>query len=162
LDERPYPRNQHFHGFIIITGAAGGLGIATAKLLASNNKNLILTDLESPEKLAKEIKQDEIKVVSHSLDVSNGSSVHKLVSHITENSYKIDGVVNFAGITRDKTILNMGENEWDQVINVNLKGTFNVVQAFGTVMKETGGAIVTVGSAVSRMGNYGQQLISME
>ncbi|MFV2015022.1 MAG: SDR family oxidoreductase, partial [Candidatus Heimdallarchaeota archaeon] len=70
--------------------------------------------------------------------------------------YKISGVVNFAGITRDRTIFNMSETEWDQVINVNLKGTYNIVQAFGRVMKELGGTIITVGSVVSRIGNYGQ------
>ena len=144
------------NGYVVITGAAGGLGIATARLLAAAGKNLILTDIEKPEKLAKEIQNDETSVVIHSLDVSIGTSVQSLISLIEKNEYKIDGAVNFAGITRDRTILNMSESEWDQVINVNLKGTFNVVQAFGKVMKNTGGVIVTVGSAVSRMGNYGQ------
>lgn len=144
------------NNFIVITGAAGALGMATARLLANNFINLILTDLESPEKLAEELQHDESTIISHSLDVSNNSSVEELISHITENSYKISGVVNFAGITRDRTILNMSENEWDQVINVNLKGTYNIVQAFGRLMKDFGGTIITVGSAVSRIGNYGQ------
>ncbi len=142
--------------YIVITGAAGALGMATARLLAKNSINLILTDLESPEKLCEELQHDESTIISHSLDVSNKSSVEELISHITENSYKISGVVNFAGITRDRTILNMSEDEWDQVINVNLKGTYNIVQAFGRTMKDMGGAIITVGSAVSRIGNYGQ------
>ncbi|MCE7737061.1 MAG: SDR family oxidoreductase [Candidatus Heimdallarchaeota archaeon] len=142
--------------FIVITGAAGALGMATARLLSKNSVNLIITDLESPEKLAQELLHGDIKIISHSLDVSNSSSVGELISFITENSYKISGVVNFAGITRDRTILNMSETEWDQVINVNLKGTYNIVQAFGRTMKDVGGTIITVGSAVSRIGNYGQ------
>lgn len=144
------------NGFIVITGAAGSLGLATARLLAGKGVNLIMTDLESPKFLADELQQDEILIKSHSVDVSKGTSIKNLISYIAENSFKINGVINFAGITRDRTILNMSESEWDQVINVNLKGTYNVVQAFGRIMKDSGGSIVTVGSAVSRMGNYGQ------
>ncbi|MFV2015516.1 MAG: SDR family NAD(P)-dependent oxidoreductase, partial [Candidatus Heimdallarchaeota archaeon] len=75
--------------FIVITGAAGALGMATARLLAKNAINLILTDLESLETLTKELQHDESTIISHSLDVSNSSSVEELISHITENSYKI-------------------------------------------------------------------------
>lgn len=142
--------------YIVITGAAGALGMATARILSKNSINLILTDLENPEKLAQELQHDKSTVVGHSIDVSNSSSVKELISFITENSYNISGVINFAGITRDRTILNMSETEWDQVINVNLKGTYNIVQAFGRLMKDFGGSIITVGSAVSRIGNYGQ------
>ncbi|MHA2099502.1 MAG: SDR family oxidoreductase [Candidatus Kariarchaeaceae archaeon] len=144
------------NGFIVITGAAGGLGMATARLLSANGKNLILTDIVSPAEFAQEIQHDRIIVEVHRLDVGNSYSVESLILEAREKGYRIDGVVNFAGITRDRTILKMSEEEWDQVINVNLKGTYNIVQAFGKLMKNTGGTIVTVGSAVSRMGNYGQ------
>lgn len=142
-------------GFVLITGAAGGLGIAAAKLL-SQNTNLILTDLEAPIDLANEIQNDTNKIVTYDLDVTKSTSVENMVSMINQNNYKITGLVCLAGITRDRTLLKMTEAEWDQVINVNLKGTYNVIKALGDVMKRNGGSMITVGSAVTRFGNYGQ------
>ncbi|MHA2168701.1 MAG: SDR family oxidoreductase [Candidatus Kariarchaeaceae archaeon] len=142
--------------YCLITGAAGGLGNTTARLLSKLGYNLIITDIFDPLELKKNLLEPGVQVVSKQLDVSSPSSVNDLVRYAEENSLKITGVVNFAGIIRDRSIFKMTFEEWNAVININLSGTFNVVKAFAEIMKNNGGSIITIGSVVARYGNFGQ------
>ena len=142
--------------FILITGAEGGIGRATTDFLINSGYNLLLTDLIEPLELANKVHKEGTNIFSYALDVTNSESISKLTNFIHEKSISITGVVNLAGIVKDHSILKMTEEEWNSVIDINLKGTFNVIKAFAGMMRENGGSIVTVGSVVARYGNFGQ------
>ncbi|MHA2249221.1 MAG: SDR family oxidoreductase [Candidatus Kariarchaeaceae archaeon] len=142
--------------YVIITGAAGGIGKITAHRLADEKFNLILIDLVSPDDLADEIKAKGVIALAFAVDVSDFDSTQEFVDKIQTQSLPVSGLVNLAGIIRDRSILKMEEKEWDAVIDVNLKGTFNMVKAVAPLLKENGGSIITVGSVVAKYGNFGQ------
>ncbi len=143
----------------LVTGAAQGIGKAVAVLLARNGADIIVSDinLEKAEETAKQIESIGPKVMAVKVDVANLIDVEQVVGAILEKFGRIDILVNNAGITRDKLILRMTEEDWDVVLNVNLKGTFNCTKAVIKHMaKQRSGKIVSVASVVGEMGNAGQ------
>lgn len=143
----------------LVTGAAQGIGKSIALLLARNGADLVVSDvnLEKAEETSREIEAMGSKAMAIKVDVSRWEEVEKMVESILEKFGKIDILINNAGITRDKLILRMTEEDWDAVLNVNLKGTFNCTKAVVRHMaKQRSGKIVSIASVVGEMGNAGQ------
>jgi 3-oxoacyl-[acyl-carrier protein] reductase len=143
----------------LVTGAAQGIGKAVALLLARNGADIVVSDinLEKAEETANEISSIGRKALAVKVDVANWNDVERMVEVILEKFAKIDILVNNAGITRDKLILRMTDEDWDAVLNVNLKGTFHCTKAVVRHMaKQRSGKIVNIASVVGEMGNAGQ------
>lgn len=143
----------------LVTGAAQGIGRAIALLLAQKGADIVISDinLEKAEEMAKEIEALGRKAMAIKVDVANTNDVERMVEAILERFGQIDILVNNAGIARDKLILRMTEVDWDSVLNVNLKGTFNCTKAVIKHMsKQRKGKIVNIASVVGEMGNAGQ------
>jgi 3-oxoacyl-[acyl-carrier protein] reductase len=143
----------------LVTGGAQGIGKAVALLLARNGADIVVSDinLEKAEEAANEIKSIGRKALAVKGDVANWNDVERMVEVILEKFAKIDILVNNAGITRDKLILRMTEEDWDAVLDVNLKGTFHCTKAVVRHMaKQRSGKIVNIASVVGEMGNAGQ------
>ena len=143
----------------LVTGAAQGIGKAIALLLARNGADLVVWDinLEKAEETAKEIEALGRRAIAMKVDVASLDHVERMVEAILEKLGQIDILVNNAGITRDKLILRMTEEDWDAVLNINLKGTFNCTKTVVRHMsKQRSGKIVSIASVVGEMGNAGQ------
>jgi 3-oxoacyl-[acyl-carrier protein] reductase len=143
----------------LITGAAQGIGKAVALLLARNGADIVVSDinLEKAEETAKEIESIGSKAIAIKVNVASLNEVEQMVEAVLEKLGKIDILVNNAGITRDKLILRMTEEDWDVVLDVNLKGTFNCTKAVVRHMaKQRSGKIVNIASVTGEMGNAGQ------
>lgn len=144
----------------LVTGASRGIGRAIAEKLASFGVNVIITSTkaETSQNVAKEIeKKYGIKAKGYALNVANLNEFSNLVDEIIKEFGRIDILVNNAGITRDTLILRMKEEDWDEVINTNLKGVFNGCKAVSKYMlKQQYGKIVNISSVVGIMGNAGQ------
>jgi 3-oxoacyl-[acyl-carrier protein] reductase len=143
----------------LVTGAAQGIGRAIALLLAQNGADIVVSDinLEKAEETAKEIEGTGLRAMAIKVDVVHSEEVERMVQTILERFGHIDILVNNAGIARDKLILRMTEEDWDAVLNVNLKGTFNCTKAVVRHMsKQRSGKIVSIASVVGEMGNVGQ------
>ena len=135
----------------LVTGAAQGIGKAVALLLARNGADIVISDinLEKAEETAREIEAIGTHAMAVKVDVANLSDVERTVAAILEKFGRIDILVNNAGITRDKLILRMSEEDWDLVLDVNLKGTFNCTKAVVKHMaKQRSGKIVSIASVV--------------
>jgi 3-oxoacyl-[acyl-carrier protein] reductase len=142
-----------------VTGAAQGIGKAISLLLAKEGADIVVSDvnLEKATETAKEIETMGRKAMAVRVDVSKLEDVDQVVDAILKQLGKIDILVNNAGITRDKLILRMSEEDWDAVLNVNLKGTFNCTRAVVRHMaKQRYGKIVSIASVTGEMGNAGQ------
>ena len=144
----------------IITGASRGLGKAIALKLASLGANIVL-NYRSSEKEAleveNEIKEMGVEVLSIKGDISKLAEVENLVLVAKEKFGNIDIMVNNAGITKDALILRMKEEDFDSVIDVNLKGVFNCMKAITPIMvKQKQGKIISISSVVGISGNASQ------
>lgn len=136
---------------VVVTGAARGIGRAIVERLAKENPAIIVScDMG-------EATFEEKNVVHKILNVTDREAIKNFVEEV-ENEYgKIDILVNNAGITKDALLVRMGEDQWDAVIDVNLKGVFNMTQAIGKSMfKSRKGSIITLSSVVGLHGNPGQ------
>lgn len=143
----------------LVTGAAQGIGRSIALGLAGMGADLAVVDVneEKAEEAAGEIRGLGVKALSLKVDVTDGVAVAEGVENIVEKLGGIDILVNNAGITRDALFLRMKEGDWDAVIAVNLKGTFNFTKAVvRPMMKAKGGRIVNIASVIGVMGNAGQ------
>ncbi len=143
----------------LVTGGAQGIGKAVALLLARNGADIVISDinLEKAEETAKEVQALGRKALATKVDVAALGDVEKMVEAILTQFGKVDILVNNAGIARDKLILRMTEEDWDAVLNINLKGTFNCTKAVVRHMsKQKSGKIVNIASVVGEMGNAGQ------
>ena len=143
----------------LVTGAAQGIGKAVALLLARNGADIVVSDinLEKAEETAKEVQTLGRKALAIKVDVAKLDDVEKMVRVILARFGQVDILVNNAGIARDKLILRMTEEDWDAVLNINLKGTFNCTKAVVRHMsKQRSGKIVNIASVVGEMGNAGQ------
>ena len=144
----------------IVTGAAKGIGKAIALKLASLGANIVLNYRSSEEaaiKVEEEIKALGVEVLRVKGDISNLSEVENLINLAKEKFGKIDIMVNNAGITKDTLILRMKEEDFDSVIDVNLKGVFNCLKTITPVMvKQKSGKIINLSSVVGLVGNAGQ------
>jgi len=143
----------------LITGSARGIGKEIALVLAREGADIIISDVnfEMAEATAKEINALGRRSMAVKLDVTNFKEVEETINKILDKFSKIDILVNNAGITKDGLILRMSESDWDAVINVNLKGTFNCTKAVSKVMlKAKCGKIVNLASIIGIIGNAGQ------
>ncbi|MDO4882067.1 MAG: 3-oxoacyl-[acyl-carrier-protein] reductase [Oscillospiraceae bacterium] len=144
----------------VITGGSRGIGLAIAKKLAEGGANIAVLYVgdETEGKAAKaELEQYGTKVEQYFCDVSDFEKSKAVCEQVIEEFGKVDILINNAGITRDKLVLNMDEKDFDAVINVNLKGTFNMIKHFYKhFMKNRGGRIVSTSSIVGLIGNAGQ------
>ncbi|MDI7258939.1 MAG: 3-oxoacyl-[acyl-carrier-protein] reductase [Thermodesulfobacteriota bacterium] len=143
----------------LVTGAAQGIGKAIALILAKNGADIVVSDinLEKAEETANEIRTMGQKSLAMKSNVADLKDVEGMAKAIIEKFGKIDILVNNAGITRDRLILRMTEEDWDAVLDVNLKGTFNCTKAVIRYMsKQKSGRIVNIASVVGMMGNAGQ------
>lgn len=143
----------------IITGSARGIGKATAEKFLKEGASVVICDIskEQVDTAVYELKSISENVVGIKVDVTNRAEVDEMVKFTLEKFGKIDCLVNNAGITADNTLLKMSEEEWDRVININLKGVFNCGQAVAKVMSDQGsGVILNATSVVGLYGNYGQ------
>jgi 3-oxoacyl-[acyl-carrier protein] reductase len=142
----------------IITGASRGIGKAIAIKLGEAGVNLVLNHYEPEElDLSKSIKSQGGKVYTLKGDISQFDEAGKLIDYAMEIFSRIDILVNNAGINRDNLLVTMKEEEFDRVISVNLKGTFNCIKHASKVMlKQRYGKIISISSIVGLIGNIGQ------
>lgn len=146
----------------LITGSSRGIGAATALKMAEEGADIIINYPFAVEKEnAAEVRDKIIKMGRQALiveaDISVLAEAERMIEKALEKFGKIDILVNNAGITRDNLLLRMKEEDWDAVINVNLKGVFNCTKAvLRSMMKQRAGKIINVASVVGIMGNAGQ------
>ena len=143
----------------LITGGARGIGQAIAMTFAREGADIVVADvnLEIAQKTASEIESLGRKALALEMDVTNYDLVEAGINKILDKMGKVDILVNNAGITKDNLLLRMSQADWDAVINVNLKGTFNCVKAVCRPMiKQRSGRIISIASIIGLMGNPGQ------
>ena len=143
---------------VIVTGGAKGIGKAIALKFASEGANIVLNYRStSPEEVKNEIEAMGVKCLTVQADVSNTEEAQKLVDEAIAEFGGVDVLVNNAGITRDTLLMRMKEEDFDAVINTNLKGCFNVMKAVNKIMmKQRSGAIINMSSVIGLAGNIGQ------
>ena len=143
----------------VVTGAGRGIGRAVAIAYAKMGANVVCVSRteENSSKVAAEIEGLGQKAWPFAVDVSKTNAVENAAQSILEATGKIDILVNNAGITRDNLLMRMSEEEWDTVLNTNLKGAFNFTKAFTrTFMKQRSGRIINIASVIGLIGNAGQ------
>lgn len=144
----------------IVTGAARGIGKAIALHFAEEGANVAITDLsvnESALDVERQINAMGVKGKAYASDASNFADTEKVVEQIIQDFGTVDILVNNAGITMDTLLLRMTEQQWDTVINVNLKSVFNFTKVIQRVMiKKQAGSIINMSSVVGVGGNAGQ------
>jgi 3-oxoacyl-[acyl-carrier protein] reductase len=134
----------------IITGAAKGLGAAMALLFAQEGATVIAADMAP-------LTYEAENVEFYQLNVTDSAACQELTDYTVEKYGKIDILVNNAGITRDAMTRKMTDEMWDLVIDINLKGVFNLTRYVGPLMEEKGGgSIINISSVVGEYGNIGQ------
>lgn len=144
----------------LITGASKGIGKKIAEVFAAHGANVAFTYLSSVEKglaLEQELSAAGTKVKGYRSDASNFAAAEELINSIVADFGTIDIVVNNAGITKDGLLMRMSEEQWDDVINTNLKSIFNVTKAASKpMMKQRSGVFINMSSIVGLQGNAGQ------
>ena len=145
---------------IIITGASRGIGKGIAELFAENGANIAFTyrssDIEAKE-LEEELSSDRCQVKGYKSDASNFEASLKLVRDIIQDFGSIDVLVNNAGITKDGLLMRMSEEDFDSVMNINMKSVFNMTKAVTShMLKAKAGSIINMSSVVGVKGNSGQ------
>ena len=146
----------------IVTGAARGIGAEIAKKLASCGADVAVCDLKAEwcEETVKAIEALGVRALGIGVNVAVTAEVDACVKEVIEKLGRVDIMVNNAGITKDGLLMRMSDEDWDAVLNVNLKGTFLFTRAVARPMMknkpEPGGAIINIASVVGIMGNAGQ------
>lgn len=141
----------------VVTGGYSGIGMAVALKLAQGGADVALVGLGPKDEALQIIGETGVKVQAYDCDVSDFEASGNVVTQIIDDFGKIDILVNNAGICRDKLVLNMSEEDFDAVINVNLKGAFNMIKhTYKPFMRQRSGRIVNMASIVGLNGNAGQ------
>lgn len=144
----------------VVTGSGRGIGKAIAMKLAGYGANIVINDIPSSdyaEETSEEIKAMGVDAIVIKGDVRKTEDVQALIDGTIEKFGKIDIFVNNAGVTRDGLMLRMSEEDWDLVMDINLKGAFNCIKTVAKpMMKQRSGSIVNIASVVGVMGNAGQ------
>lgn len=143
----------------LVTGAGRGIGQAIALNLARAGADIAVAELKA------EFADESVRLISdlgrtaraYAVDVSDFDAVHAMISTVQADFGQIDILVNNAGITKDTLLLRMGEEEWDAVLRINLKGAFNCTHGVAKIMmKQRCGRIVNIASIIGLIGNAGQ------
>ena len=141
----------------LITGAARGIGKAIALRFAAEGADIAFTDLAVNEETAAEIAAYGRKARSYAANAADFAATQAVVDEIVKDFGRIDILVNNAGITRDGLVMRMSEEQWDAVIDVNMKSAFNFLHAVVPVMaRQRSGSIIHMASIAGQMGNPGQ------
>ena len=143
----------------VVTGAGQGIGRAIALRLAANGANIVVSDVveETARQVVGEVEALGREAIPVVCDVRELDQCQALMKQSIERFGRIDVLVNNAGVTRDGLLMRMSEDDWDFVLAVNLKGTFNCCKSVvRTMMKQRAGRIVNIASVVGLIGNAGQ------
>jgi len=147
----------------LITGGTAGIGKAIATLYVAQGADVAIlgTNLERAEQAIREMEAQKIdpaqKICYFLGDVSKSKEVEEIVGQLLKDWGKVDILVNNAGITRDGLLMKMSEDDWDSVLNINLKSVYNTCKALSRpMMKARGGTIINVSSVIGLTGNAGQ------
>lgn len=144
----------------LITGASRGIGKAIALEFAKHGANIAFSDIKADENMAlceKELKALGVEARGYASNAASFEESAQLVDNVVKDFGRIDVLVNNAGITRDNLLMRMSEQDWDLVLNVNLKSVFNLTHACQKVMlKQRNGSIINMSSVVGVSGNAGQ------
>ncbi|HOM81973.1 MAG TPA: 3-oxoacyl-[acyl-carrier-protein] reductase [Armatimonadota bacterium] len=144
---------------VLVTGGGGGIGRTIALLFAGEGAHIVIGDLNvaGGEETVEMIRQKGGQAVFVEANVTRFEDAEKMVAQAVENWGRLDVLINNAGVTRDGLLLRMSEEDWDLVLDINLKGAFLCTKAAIKVMlKQRSGAIVNIASVVGRMGQAGQ------
>jgi len=143
----------------LITGAAQGIGKIITLLLAENGADIAICDINSKklQETKKEIESLGKKCVAAKVNVASFKEAEQMAGQVMDEYKQIDILINNAGVIRDSFLIRMKEEDWDMVLNINLKGTFNFTKAVVKHMsKQKSGKIVNISSVVGVRGNIGQ------
>lgn len=144
----------------IITGASRGIGMSIAQTYAKNGADIAISDIvinENTTALENELKAQGVKAKVYKSDAADFSASEELINNVIADFGRIDILVNNAGITRDSLMLRMSEQNWDDVIRINLKSVFNVTKAAQRIfLQQRSGSIINMSSVVGIKGNAGQ------
>jgi acetoacetyl-CoA reductase len=144
----------------IVTGAARGIGRSIALELGRHGANVAVgysTQAEAAEEVVRQIKEMGSDAMLLQGNVARPDEVKASVNSVLERFGKIDYLVNNAGITRDRTLLKMGQEQWEEVIEVNLHSIFNMTsEVLPHMLKQSRGRVVNISSVVAQAGNFGQ------
>ncbi|MBI1883055.1 MAG: 3-oxoacyl-[acyl-carrier-protein] reductase [Chlamydiae bacterium] len=143
----------------LVTGAAQGIGKAISLTFAKEGANVAVCDMNEAvgQETVQEIRALGQKAEFYKVDVSRFEEVKEVTDKVLDNFSTIDILVNNAGITRDTLLIRMEEKDWDLVLNVNLKGTFNFTKAVArSMVKNRTGRVVNIASVIGLIGNVGQ------
>jgi 3-oxoacyl-[acyl-carrier protein] reductase len=147
------------HQVAVVTGAGRGIGRAIALKFAQAGADLacVSRTQENADKIANEIRAQGRKAWAYAVDVADSRAAIAAAEKILADTGRIDVLVNNAGITRDGLLMRMSEEDWDAVLNTNLKGAFSFTKAFTrTFLKQRSGRIINISSVIGLIGNAGQ------
>jgi len=149
---------ENFEGKVaVVTGAARGIGFAIAEAFAQQKATVIILDIMQEQVDQAVAKLKDFNCEGFAADVTSVSQIETVFQQIQKKYGKIDILINNAGITRDGLVMMMKENDWDMVLNVNLKGTFICTQKVSRFMlKQRSGVIINIASVIGISGNAGQ------
>src|SRR5258706_8042554 len=143
----------------VVTGAGRGIGRAIALKFAQAGADVVCVSrtAENSEKVASEVRAQGRQAWAHAVDVANSEAVLAASEKILAEAGRIDILVNNAGITRDGLFMRMSEEDWDAVLDTNLKGAFSFTKAFSRgLIKQRSGRIINIASVIGLIGNAGQ------
>jgi 3-oxoacyl-[acyl-carrier protein] reductase len=143
----------------VITGAGRGIGRAIALRFANAGADIacVSRTSENSEKAASEVRGSGRKAWAHAVDVADSKAVAAAAERILADAGRVDILVNNAGVTRDGLLMRMSDEDWDTVLNTNLKGAFAFTKAFSRAfIKQRSGRIINVASVIGLIGNAGQ------
>ncbi len=143
----------------IVTGGSRGIGLASARLLAEGGASVVVSgrDAARLEAATRELEATGAAVLGVAADAARREDVDRLVEAARERFGRLDVLVNNAGMTRDQLLVRMKDDDWDQVLDTNLRGVFLMTRAVGKVMmRQRSGRIINISSTAGAMGNAGQ------
>jgi len=143
----------------LVTGASRGIGQSISMILAQNGAHVVCVsrNVNDVQSVADKITHQKFNASAVSCDISDSNNVTELVKDIIEKHGRIDILINNAGITRDNLLMRMSEDNWNEVINVNLKAAFTAIKAASrSMIKQRSGRIINISSVVGLIGNAGQ------
>jgi len=144
---------------VIVTGAARGIGFSIAEGFASAGATTAIIDIseEAVKEAVHKLQAVGYKAIGYNADVTDAIRIGEILTEINERYGRLDILINNAGVTRDGLLMKMKEEDWDLVLNVNLKGTFICTQKISRIMlKQKQGVILNIASVIGIMGNAGQ------